>query len=209
MKKYLDKLKRKIKINSNLFVFLAVLTIIGVASGAIFSSLLSQSDKTLVNTYMNDFFKELETGNVINSSSLMNTLTFTSGFILLIWIFGISIVGIVLIIPFLFLKSFILGFTIGSIITNFKLKGIILSFIYIMPHHIINILIYILISSYGITVSYKLMSSFKNKKIFDFKKIMNKYTFILIFSETLLMISGIYETYAVPQIIKFVLKIIK
>lgn len=209
MKKYLDKLKKKIKVNSNLFVFLAVLTIVGVASGAIFSSLLSQSDKTLVNTYMNDFFKELETGNVINSSSLINTLTFTSGFTLLIWIFGISIIGIVLIIPFLFFKSFILGFTIGSIITNFKLKGIILSFIYIMPHHIINILIYILISSYGITVSYKLMSSFKNKKVFDFKKIMNKYTFILLFSETLLIISGIYETYAVPQIIKFALKIIK
>lgn len=209
MKKYLDKLKKKIKVNSNLFVFLAVLTIVGVASGAIFSSLLSQSDKALVTTYMNDFFKKLETGDVANSSSLINTLTFTSGFTLLIWIFGISIIGIVLIIPFLFFKSFILGFTIGSIITNFKLKGIILSFIYIMPHHIINILIYILISSYGITVSYKLMSSFKNKKVFDFKKIMNKYTFILLFSETLLIISGIYETYAVPHIIKFALKIIK
>jgi len=209
MKKRLDKLKKNIKINKNLFVFLAVLVIIAVTSGAIFSSILSQSDKALVKEYMNDFLKELETGNITNSSSLINTLTFTSGFTFLIWIFGISIIGIILIIPFLFLKSFILGFTIGSIITNFKFKGIILSFIYIMPHHIINILIYILISSYGIIVSYKLMNSFKNKKVFDFKKIMNKYTYILIFSEILLIISGIYETYAVPYIIKFVLKIIK
>lgn len=209
MKKYLDKLKKQIKINNNLFVFLVVLVIVGIASGAVFSTLLNESDKTLVTSYMNDFMEEIKTGSIVKNSSLINNLTFTFGYALLIWLFGISVIGIVLIIPFLFLKSFILGFSVGSIITNFKFKGIILSLIYIMPHHIINILIYILISSYAITVSYKLMTSFKNKKVFDFKKIMNRYTFILLFSEAILIISATYETYGMPHILKFAVKMIK
>ena len=208
MKKHLDKLKKQVRINKNLFVFLSVLVIVGITSGAIFSSLLSSSDKALVKDYLNNFIKEINEGTLKNVS-LTDTILLTSGFTFLIWIFGISVIGIVFIIPFLFIKSFILGFTIGSIIINLKFKRMIISLIYIVPHQIINILIYILVSSYAIIVSYKLIKSFKDRKVFDFKKIMNRYTFILIFSEIALIISGLYETYIAPYIIKYALKIIK
>lgn len=209
MKKQLDKLIKKVKINKRLFVFLIALVIVGVASGAIFASILSESDKVLVSKYLNNFIDDLRNSKFVNNTSLFNISIFSSGFAFLIWLFGISVIGIVFILPFIFIKSFILGFTIGCIVINFKLKGILISFIYIIPHQIINILIYILVSSYAIIVSMKLIKSLKNKKVFDFKKIMNKYTFILFFSEIVLFASALYETYALPHVIKLAVKLIK
>lgn len=209
MGKYLDKIIKKVRISKKLFIFLIALVFVGIASGAIFSSILNESDKALVSEYLNNFMTDISNNKIVTNTSFLNTSIFTSGFALLIWLFGVSVIGIIFILPFIFIKSFILGFTIGCIITNFKVKGILISFIYIIPHQIINILIYILISSYAIIVSMKLIKSLKSKKVFDFKKIMNRYTFILVFSEIVLFMSSLYETYALPYVIKLAIKLIK
>ena len=209
MKKYLDKLKTKIYVNKNLFVFLLVLVLVGVGAGAIFSLILNDSDKAMVTEYLNNFMANVSNNKLELTTSFFNTIIFTLGFALFIWIFGISIIGIVLILPFLFIKSFVLGFSIGSIMLNFKFKGVIISLFYIVPHHVINILIYILVSAYAIMVSYKIFNSMKNKKNFDFKIIMNKYTFILIFSFIILFITCLYEVFVLPKVMSVVINLIK
>ena len=209
MKKYLDKLKRKVRFNKNLFVFLFVLVIVGLFAGALFSLILSDSDKKMVSDYLNDFLLNLSNDKIDFNVSFFNTLIFTLGFALLIWVFGISIIGVLLVLPFLFLKSFILGFSIGSIFINFKVKGVILSLIYIVPHHAINILIYILISAYSIMISYRMINCMFKKKSFDFKLFMSKYSFILIFSLTILFITSLYESFILPYVLKFVFNLLK
>lgn len=209
MKKYMDKLKLKIRFNKNLFVFLLVLVLVGVGAGAILSLMLNDVDKKLVTNYLNSFMLNVSNNKLEFNTSFFNTMIFTLGFALVIWIFGISIIGIILILPFLFIKSFVLGFSIGSIILNFKLKGVLISLIYIVPHHVINILIYILISAYAIMISYRLINSMKDKKVFDFKIFMSKYTFILIFSLIILFITCLYETFVLPRFIGFIFNLIK
>lgn len=207
MKKYLDKLKRNIKINKTLFVFLTVLVIVGLASGALFASILSETDKKIVSDYLNNFIINIKNNNV--SQNLIDTLTCNLGISIIIWIVGISIIGIILIIPLIYIKSFILGFTIAEIIINFKINGILLSLTYIIPNQIINILVYIIISSYSIMISYKMIKSMKNKNNFNFKNIMNRYTYILIFSLIILFITSLYEVYVLPNILKLAIKFIK
>ena len=209
MKKYLDKLKRKVRFNKNLFVFLFVLVITGLFAGALFSLILSDSDKKMVSDYLNDFLLNLSSDKINFNISFFNTLVFTLGFALIIWIFGISIIGVLLVLPFLFFKSFILGFSVGSILINFKIKGIILSLIYIVPHHAINILIYILISAYSIMISYRMVNCMFKKKSFDFKLFMSKYSFILIFSLIILFITSLYESFILPYVLKFVFNLLK
>ncbi len=209
MKKYMDKLRSKIYFNKNLFVFLLVLVLVGVGAGALLSLILSDSDKKLVSDYLNQFMVSVSNKNFNFNVSFFNTLIFTLGYALIIWVFGISIVGILFVIPFLFIKSFVLGFSVGSILLNFKFRGILISLIYIIPHHVINILIYILISAYSIMISYRLFDSMKGKKKFDFKLFMNKYFFILIFSLIILFFSSLYEVFVLPQIMSFVVNLIK
>ena len=145
MKKYLNFIKSNTRINKNLFIFLIVLVMIGISSGSVFVTFLDGNDKVMVNNYLNDFLNSINLSKLNYSVSLVNTLIFTLGFAIMIWILGISIVGFLFILIMLFVKSFSLGFSLGSIIINFKFKGILLSFLYIVPHHVINMMVYILL----------------------------------------------------------------
>ena len=204
MKKYMDKLKSNIRINKNLFVFLVVIIAVGVASGSVFVTVLNDSDKIMVSDYLNNFLNNLNSNNLNYSGTLVNTLIFTLGGAFLIWLLGISVIGFILILLFLFIKAFALGFSIGSIIINFNFKGILIALAYIVPHHIINMMIFLLISSYALILSYRLINSFTKKKSFEFKGIFNKYLFVLGFSLIVLLISVLYEVYGAPRLIKLI-----
>lgn len=208
MKKYMDKLKSNIRINKNLFVFLVVIIAVGVAAGSIFVTLLNDSDKVMVSDYLNNFLNNLKTDNLNYSGTLINTIIFTLGAALLIWLLGISVIGFILILLFLFIKAFSLGFSIGSIIINFNFKGILLAGAYIVPHHIINMMIYLLISSYALVLSYRLINSFTKKQSFEFKSVFNRYLFILGFSLVVLLISVLYEVYGAPKLINLIISIL-
>lgn len=208
MKKYMDKLKSNIRINKNLFVFLVVIIAVGVASGSIFVTVLNDSDKTMVSDYLNNFFNNLNSNNLNYSGTLINTLIFTIGLAILIWILGISVIGFILILLFLFIKAFALGFSVGSIIINFNFKGILIALAYVVPHHIIDLMIYLLVSSYALVLSYRLISSFTKKKSFDFKGIFNRYLFILGFSLIILLFSALYEVYLAPSLINMIVNIL-
>ena len=208
MKKYMDKLKSNIRINKNLFVFLVVIVAVGVASGSIFVTVLNDSDKIMVSDYLNSFLNNLNSNNLNYNGTLINTLIFTLGLAILIWILGISVIGFALILLFLFIKAFSLGFSVASIIINFNFKGILIALAYVVPHHIINLMIYLLISSYALVLSYRLISSFTKKKNFDFKGIFNRYLFILGFSLIILLFSVLYEVYLAPSLINMIVNIL-
>lgn len=208
MKKYMNKLKSNIRINKNLFVFLVVIIAVGVASGSIFVTILNDSDKTMVSDYLNNFLNSLNSNNLNYNGTLINTLIFTLGLAILFWILGISVIGFILILLLLFIKAFALGFSIGSIIINFNFKGILIALAYVVPHHIINLMIYLLISSYALVLSYRLINSFTKKKAFDFKGVFNRYLFILGFSLIILLFSTLYEVYLAPSLINMIVNIL-
>lgn len=208
MKKYMDKLKSNIRINKNLFVFLVVIIAVGVAAGSIFVTLLNDTDKVMVSDYLNNFLNSLSTNNLNYSGTLINTIIFTLGAALLIWLLGISVIGFLLILLFLFIKAFSLGFSIGSIIINFNFKGVLIAGAYIVPHHIINMMIYLLISSYALVLSYRLINSFTKKQTFEFKSVFNRYLFILGFSLIILLISVLYEVYGAPKLINLIVSVL-
>ena len=208
MKKYMDKLKSNIRINKSLFVFLIVIIAVGVAAGSIFVTVLSNEDKVMVSDYLNNFLNNLNTNNLNYSGTFINTVIFTLGAVLLIWLLGISVIGFILILLFLFIKAFSLGFSIGSIIINFNFKGILIAGAYVVPHHIINMMVYLLISSYALVLSYRLINSFTKKKSFEFKSVFNRYLFVLLFSLVILLVSVIYEVYGAPRLINLIVSIL-
>ena len=208
MKKYWNMLKSNIRINKNLFIFLLVIVMVGLASGSIFVTILNSDDKAMVGEYLNSFLTNLNGNNLNYSGAFLNTLIFTIGMVILIWFLGISVIGFVLVLLFLFIKAFSLGFSIASIIVNFNFKGVLIALAYTIPHHVINMMIYILISSYALVLSYRLINSFTKKQSFEFKSVFNRYLFILGFSVVVLLISVLYEVYGAPKLINLIVFIL-
>ena len=125
--KLMDRLKNKIKIDKNLILFLIIIGIIGIISGSVFASILNNNDKLLVNQHLNSFLDNIQAGKLDYIFALKNNMITNVLYILIIWLLGISIIGIPIVIIVFFSKTFILGFTIGSILGCFKIKGIIFS----------------------------------------------------------------------------------
>ena len=205
--KWMDKLKGTIKVNKKTLLFFTILLIIGIIAGSIFMAILSETDKKLVIDYFNNYISNIENNKLNYLESIKNGLFNNLLYIIIIWILGISIIGIPIVTIMFFIKSFTLGFSIASIVFNYKLKGCLLNFINIFPHQMIYFLIYMLITT--IFFSLKMINSIINKKNMDFKIMMNKYVKILIISVIAITIGIIIETFITPLLIKIIIPLIK
>lgn len=205
----MDKLKGTIKVNKKTLLFFTILLIIGIIAGSIFMAILSETDKKLVTDYFNNYISNIENNKLNYLESIKNGLFNNLLYIIIIWILGISIIGIPIVTIMFFIKSFTLGFSIASIVFNYKLKGCLLNFINIFPHQMIYFLTYMLITTYSIFFSLKMINSIINKKNMDFKVMMNKYVKILIISVIAITIGIIIETFITPLLIKIIIPLIK
>ena len=207
--KWMDKLKGTIRVNKKTLLFFTILLIIGIIAGSIFMAILSETDKKLVTDYFNNYISNIENNKLNYLESIKNGLFNNLLYIIIIWILGISIIGIPIVTIMFFIKSFTLGFSIASMVFNYKLKGCLLNFINIFPHQMIYFLIYMLITTYSIFFSLKMINSIINKKNMDFKIMMNKYVKILIISVIAITIGIIIETFITPLLIKIIIPLIK
>lgn len=192
----MDKEKKK-------YIFLISITVIGIIIGVIFSNILSDNDKILVEEKLTTFFINIKNNKDINYlSNFLNSFLNNTGTLLLIWILGLSIIGLILNNFILIFKSFVVGFGIGSIINIYLYKGIIGAILYIFPHILINFFVFIILIYYANNFSIKLFKSLFLKKEFKFNEIMKKYFKILLYGFILLLISSLLETFLSPFIIK-------
>ncbi|MBQ2640117.1 MAG: stage II sporulation protein M [Bacilli bacterium] len=195
MKNTIKKYKK-----NKLLITLIIVIILSVTIGLLFPSLLSNSSKKLLISTLDNFFINIKNNNLNYTSSLISTLFSNILILSLIWIFGISIIGSVFIVIVLFIKSFILGFSISSILLSYKLNGLILSIIYVIPL-ILNLLIYFVLCYYSIDFSIILFNYLFKKRNNIHKKTVKRYIKIYIFSLLLIILSSLVEVYIVPNII--------
>ncbi len=207
--KIMDKLKLKVKIDKKLLIFLAILLLVGIAVGSIFISILNSSDQNLVTEHLNNFVNNIENNKLDYFQVLKSNLITNISFVIVIWLLGISIIGLPIIIIMFFSKTFILGFSVGAILSVFKTKGILFGLAYIFPGQVISILFYLLLTMYAMSFSFKLIYVIFKKKTLDFKIVMNKYFKILLFVLIVIILMSLYDTYLMPKLIKAILPFIK
>lgn len=209
MKKVTDKFKITIKHNKKVIFFLGIIAVIAIIFGSLFSVMLNESDKNLTLEYINNFFENIKNNNLNYILALKNGSISSLGFILIVWLLGVSIIGMPIVLFMYFSKFFVIGFSISSIIKGYGLKGCLLSFAYIFPHHIIYIIVYTILTVYSIKMSIKLISTIIKKDKIDFKPIINKYLLVLLLSVIIAVLTLLFEVFITPKIINLILLLVK
>lgn len=207
--KAMDKLKNTIVFNKKMIICLIGIVLVGIITGSLLVAVLNESDKNLVIKYIENFISSIENNKLDYINSLKNSLISNVSLIIVIWLLGISVIGVPIITFLYFCKAFIIGFSLSSIIMCYKAKGCLVSFLYLFPHQIINILMLTILMTYALSLSFKIISSFFQKKTIDFKVIMKKYSTILLFSLIICILSSVFEVFAMPRLIKLVIPLIK
>ena len=77
----------------NYFTFIVVT--LGIVTGSIFLVLINQNDKSSVITQITNFMSNINTNNIDSVQALKNSLFNNFVYIILIWILGMSIIGII------------------------------------------------------------------------------------------------------------------
>ncbi len=205
MNKAITKSMKNIAAQKKKYLFLIVITLIGILSGIIFIFFISKADKLLIKDELNSFLLNIKNNNLDYYSSFFQSFSSNFIYLIIIWLLGISIIGIPIIIFLLFFKGFIFGFGISSMISNFGLKGIGLSLGYQLPHLLIMLLIFLLISFYAINFSVKLFRILFLKDNINLSPYFKKYIQILIISLVFSLICSIMETFLSPILINLFL----
>lgn len=199
----MDKLKKVIKYDKKIMTFLNVIAIVGIIAGSIFMVVLSKNDKDTVLNSIKEFFDKLINNKFDFIATLKNTMISNLLFSFIIWVIGISVIGIIVVIFIIFYKSFTLGFTISSIIYTYSIKGSLIALLYVFPHMVINILIMLYLSSYSIKLSIILIKSILRKDNLNFKSFINNYLRVYLISIIFLIVTSLYESFIAPIILRY------
>lgn len=208
MKKLMDKLLNNIKFDKKYVFFSMVIVILGIITGSIFIVVLNSTDKSLVTEYISSFMDNIKNNNIIVNDIIKNVFINNFLVILIISIIGFTFFLFPINILILFYKSFIIGFSLASIILTYNIKGILISLVYIFPHLIINILLFSLLTAFTLKLSIKMINYIIKKKEVNMRVYFNKYLYILILSIIIISITSLYESFIVTYLLKLVVKII-
>lgn len=181
--------------------------IIGIITGSIFILVINTNDKEIVTEHIINFFSNINSSSYSYLNSLKNMLSLNYFYVIVIWVLGLSILGILVNIFLTYLKGFIVGFTTSALIITYGFKSILAIILYIVPHTLINSLVIIVLTIYSITFSRYLLVQIFQKKDMKTKNFMKKYLIILLIAVVLTLVSSISEVYLFPFLLKLIIKL--
>lgn len=194
--------------NKKLNLFVIFIVILGIISGSLFLMVLNDNDKSEVINEISTFMTNINTNNINNLNSFKNSLIEGMILIILSWILGMSIIGVIFNIFFIYMKSFTIGFSISSFILVYKYKGILSSLIYVIPSQLINILIILILGVYTLLFSkYLFKMIFLKDKTVNLGKFFKKYVLVFGICIILCLVSSLCEAYLLPSLLKVMIKL--
>lgn len=194
--------------NKKVNLFVIFIVILGIISGSLFLMVLNENDKSEVINEISTFMANINTNNINNFNSFKNSLIEGMILIILSWILGMSIIGVIFNIFFIYMKSFTIGFSISSFILVYKYKGILSSLIYVIPSQLINILIILILGVYTLLFSkYLFKMIFIKDKTVNLGKFFKKYVLVFGICIILCLVSSLCEAYLLPSLLKVIIKL--
>jgi len=183
----------------------------GVIFGAIVVNSLSFSQKEDLFYYLSQFFGQVSDDKVAASNDLLwQSFMHNSKFIGLMWILGISIIGLPVILIILFIKGLVVGFTVGFLVNQMSWDGFILSFVSILPQNLIIIPVFVFGATLSVAFSLKMIRrQFMKKLSQPILPLFGRYGLALVGALLLLVAAASIEAYISPMLMKLVVNIIE
>lgn len=204
MKKIINYLNETVKKEKNILLFNTIIFLVGVVLGSLFINFITNDDKKLLIEQVSTFFSNIKklTSDIFGFESFLSILFNNLLVLSIIFVLGISMIGIPIVIFILFFKGFMLGTTISTIILKYSIKGIVGAILYIFPVCILTICVYLFMCFYAIYVSKKFLRAFLKKDTLNFKQFLGKYLLSFIVSIMLILLLSLLDAYLTPLLLK-------
>ena len=204
----LSKIKSIIFTKKKINYTVITILLLGVTTGAIFSTIIDINDQKIVTDKIELFTSNINTGNINNIKALQNSIIINLSYSCIIWILGLTIIGVVLNIFLFYLKGFIFGFSLSAFILTYNYKGIILSILYTLFGQLLNLIVLIVLTIYSIMFTSNFLKQIlKSKQNLNIPKYFKNYSIIFVTTIVISLLSSISETFLFPTLINLFIKI--
>ncbi|MGG3891809.1 stage II sporulation protein M [Metabacillus fastidiosus] len=205
-------IKQHIKDQSSIYLFVFVLFLMGVIFGAIIVNSMNINQKEDLYYYLSRFFGQVSEGKIASSIDMFKQSFFHNmKYLGLMWVLGISIIGLPVILVMLFIKGMVVGFTVGFLVNQLGWKGFLLSFVTVLPQNILLIPAFIVMCAVAISFSLKMVKQLYMKKTLMMESpfsMFMKYVVVLVSISLFTVIASLFEAYASPMLMKSLVEIV-
>ncbi|HHY16169.1 MAG TPA: stage II sporulation protein M [Firmicutes bacterium] len=188
-----------------LYLALFLLFSIGVGFGALAPQKLSPPQRADLSGFLSNIYTSaaqndsavIGRSEILYQSILDNVLKTAA----LLFVLGLTVIGAPLVLGIVFLRGFVLGFTVGFLIQETSLNGLILAAAAVLPHNVVAVPA-IMIAAGGAlafaSTAFQTMCGLSQRRIYG--QLLSS-GFICICSCLLLTVAALIETYLTPVLI--------
>ncbi|GAB6087801.1 stage II sporulation protein M [Alkaliphilus crotonatoxidans] len=203
----IEFIKKHVRDHLAIYFFVFFCFLIGISVGAFTVKAVDGHQKLELVTYLRGFFQLFDHNSPKGFDIFKQSINNNLQLLFLNWLMGILIVGL----PFIFLiigfKGFVMGFTVGLLIEEFKLQGILLFLFAVLPHQILIIPAFLFIAVCSVSFSLSFIKSRINKtRAFHFSKKLIAYSYIHLMAALVMVFAALIESFIVPFFIKLIVR---
>ena len=142
----------------SLYVFLFVLFVIGVLFGANLVGNLNFLQQQDLLFFVENYFQTLERPTDQGLISSFIQILYTHGkYLIFLFLFGLSFVGLPVVWFLLFVKGVVVGFTVGFLVHQLAWDGFLISFLSIAPQNLLIVPAYLFLAAGSMIFCIKIM----------------------------------------------------
>jgi len=199
-------IRQMIKEQTPLYIFVAVLFLVGVIFGALIVSALTLDQQQDLGEYLGSFFITVDQqGLPADTGSFWAIAGLHLKWIGLIWILGLSVIGLPGILILDFLKGVLIGFTVGTLIGQYSWHGLLFALVSVAPHNLIIIPALLVCSASAIAFSLLMIRS---RVLGQRRPSVNRpfamYTVLSLSMAILILGISCFETWVTPSMMRWV-----
>ena len=191
------------KMHATIYVFMLILFLTGIAFGAIVVNSMGPIQKQDLFFNLERFFGYITTESTIDKNEILKeSFFYHAKYLLLLFILGLSVIGLPVVWVLIFLKGLVVGFSVGFIVSQLGFQGFVLATFSIAPQNIIVIPIYILAGSISMIFTLGLLNklfvrkaSFSQPVLQPFAKYISIFAILLFVS----LVPAVIEAYVANE----------
>lgn len=193
-----------LKANIVAYFFMILIFVIGIVVGALAVKILPDEQKSELINYLRIFFTGLAQGteNVASSETMIGIVMFNNAkTVVLMWILGFTIVGIPFVLFILFTRGFIIGFTVGFLVNEYVMKGLLFAFASVLPHNLFAVPAILVLSVSATTFSLMLLRRKTYGKVNIWYEAV-RYSIVCMIILAIMLFAALLEVYISPVFMK-------
>lgn len=188
-----------------LYLFVSVLFAMGVIFGAFMVHALSPGQQEEIAKHVNGFIHTVNQGSELGGrEALWESFKLHAKWIALIWVLGLSVIGLPLVFVLDFLKGVLIGFSVGYLVGQLSWTGMLLALVSIAPQNLIIIPVLVICSSGACAFSIHMLKNRLAQKRGALGPALARYATLAVALLGLLFGAALCEAYLSPSLIRWV-----